>query len=253
MVIRITKYKRNSELKNLRFWAIGIVAFLLLYGGIRIGMLVPDEHLLARAAIALYVNDEITIKPKWMGIVTQQFPLDAWIIQEIIYEQKPDFIIETGTLFGGSAALWALLQREVNHSGRIITVDIEPRAQKEKINPELLKRIDFVIGNSVDAHIVSKIHEKTSGKRCLVILDSNHSRDHVLKEMQCYWDLVSIGGYMIVEDTDLNGHPVFPSFGPGPWEAVQDFLKTNKQFKPDKYRERFMITAHPCGYLKRIS
>jgi cephalosporin hydroxylase len=86
----------------------------------------------------------------------------------------------------------------------------------------------------------------------MVVLDSDHSRDHVLNELKAYSPLVTKGNYLIVEDTNLNGHPVHPSIGPGPMEAVTDFLRYNDEYQIDKERERFYITFNPNGYLKKI-
>ena len=85
-----------------------------------------------------------------------------------------------------------------------------------------------------------------------MILDSDHSRDHVLAEMRLYADLVPVGGYLLVQDTNINGHPVHPDFGPGPMEAVEEFLATNDEFEVDRARERMMFTFHPRGYLRRV-
>ena len=90
-------------------------------------------------------------------------------------------------------------------------------------------------------------------ERVMVILDSDHHKDHVLREMVGFSPLVSVGQYMIVEDGNINGNPVYPDFGPGPAEAIQEFLKSNDHFKIDKYRERLMLTMNPNGYLKKIS
>jgi cephalosporin hydroxylase len=85
----------------------------------------------------------------------------------------------------------------------------------------------------------------------LVILDSDHTKDHVLAEMRAYGPLVTRGSYLIVEDTNINGHPVLPDFGPGPWEAVEEFLQGNDQFQVDRSREKLLMTFNPMGYLRR--
>ena len=85
----------------------------------------------------------------------------------------------------------------------------------------------------------------------MVILDSDHSQAHVEAELAAYAGIVSVGSYLIVEDTDINGHPARPDFGPGPWEALQTFLATNHDFEVDRSRERFLLTLNPGGYLRR--
>jgi cephalosporin hydroxylase len=192
-------------------------------------------------------------KNRWLGVRCQQNPNDAWIHQEIITDVKPDFIIETGTLNGGSAALWATILQQVNPNGRIITIDIKDEASEAKKLPIVKQYVDFMIGSSTDPAIVSEVKKRVEGRKVLVILDSNHSKDHVLAEMKAYSPLVSAGSYLIVQDTNINGHPVLPNFGPGPMEAVQEFLASNEQFKSDVNAERLMMTLHPKGYLKRVS
>jgi cephalosporin hydroxylase len=200
----------------------------------------------------LYYGSLVWDKNRWLGVRSQQNPNDAWIHQEIIADVKPDFIIETGTLNGGSAALWATILQQVNPNGRIITIDIKDEAREAKKLPIVKQYVDFIIGSSTDSAILSEIKKRVDGKKVLVILDSDHSRDHVLAEMKAYGPLVSAGSYLIVQDTNINGHPVLPNFGPGPMEAVEEFLASNQQFKSDANAERLMLTLHPKGYLKRM-
>jgi cephalosporin hydroxylase len=86
----------------------------------------------------------------------------------------------------------------------------------------------------------------------MVILDSDHSQSHVEKELKLFAPLVTLNSYLIVEDTNINGHPAYPSFGPGPYEAVETFLRTNDNFEVDSSREKFLMTFNPKGYLKRV-
>lgn len=187
----------------------------------------------------------------WMGIETQQNPNDAWVTQEIISEQKPDFIIEAGSMMGGSALMWAMMQEQVNPDGRVITIDIKDRTAAAQKVPAW-KKVDFRLGSSTDPKIVEEIRERVKGKNVLVILDSAHDKEHVLAELDAYWNMVPVGGYLIVQDTNLNGHPVAPSYGPGPWEALEEFLSKNDHFAIDHHRERLLFTMHPNGYLKRV-
>jgi cephalosporin hydroxylase len=87
----------------------------------------------------------------------------------------------------------------------------------------------------------------------MVILDSDHSQAHVAKELELFAPLVSVGQYLVVEDSNINGHPVYPSFGPGPYEAIEQFLRQNVSFSPDKSREKFLVSWNPNGYLRRTS
>ena len=189
-----------------------------------------------------YADPNTLWRNRWLGISALQNPNDAWIIQEIIAEVKPDYIIEAGTYMGGSAVLWAMILREINPAGKVIIAQ---------------KMITFMIGSSTDPKIVSEIARQVQGKRVVVILDSDHSSDHVLKEMQSYGPMVNIGSYLIVQDSDVNGHPIKISHGegsgPGPWEAIDAFLPSNQNFNVDSDRERLLYTTNPRGYLKRIN
>jgi len=189
---------------------------------------------------------------KWLGILTEQNPNDVWITQEIIVETRPDFIVETGTLCGGSAALWATILEQVNPEGRVITIDILDQAQKARSLPVVQKHVDFLHGSSTAPGIVGDVRRRVEGKKVLVILDSDHSRQHVSRELAAYAPLVTVGSYLIVQDTNVNAHPVEPTFGPGPMEALEEFLAANRNFVPDRGRERLLFTMHPRGYLKRI-
>lgn len=206
----------------------------------------------ARFARLVYEDKNALWSNRWLGIPTWQNPNDAWIIQEIISETKPDFIIEAGTFAGGSAALWATILREVNPAGRVITIDIHDSAHRARRLEVAQKMVTFVIGSSTDPKIVAEIAEQTKGKRVLVILDSDHRKDHVLKELESYAPLINVGSYIVVQDSNINGHPVWSDFGPGPMEAIQDFLKSRKDFESDHDRERLHYTTNPQGYLKRV-
>jgi len=200
----------------------------------------------------LFYDSQQWYSTTWLGIPTAQNPNDAWIHQEIIVRVKPDFILETGTWHGGSAVLWATILTEVNPAGRVITIDIKDYAAEAKNLPIAQEKVDFLLGNSIDPAIVAEVEKRVRGKKVLVILDSNHSKNHVLAEMKAYAPLIPKDSYLIVQDTNINGHPVLKDFGPGPMEAVNEFLATNDQFLPDSNAERLMLTMHPKGYLKRV-
>jgi cephalosporin hydroxylase len=183
----------------------------------------------------------------WLGVSTLKCPLDLWVYQEILHELKPDVIIETGTHLGGSALYLASIC-DLLQKGKVITIDIRKRSRQPH------HRIEYLEGSSVSPEIIAEVRRKISaGDKVMAILDSDHKRDHVLKEMVAYGPLVTKGSYLIVEDTNVNGHPSLPDFGPGPWEAVEAFLASNREFKVDRRREKFMVTFNPSGYLKKIA
>ena len=212
-----------------------------------------DSTVIERFSKLSYYDSNTWLRNQWLGIPTQQNPNDAWVIQEIIAEVKPDYIVETGTLLGGSAVLWAMVLREVNPAGKVITIDIEDNAARARQTAIARSMITFMVGSSTDPKIVSKVVHQVRGKRGLVILDSDHRMEHVLKELEVYAPLVSKHSYLIVQDSNVNGHPVWSDFGPGPMEAIEAFLMSNGDFEPDRDRERLLYTTNPRGYLKRLS
>jgi cephalosporin hydroxylase len=183
----------------------------------------------------------------WLGTAIEKNPLDMQIYQEIIYDTKPDVLIETGTLRGGSALFFAsifdLLKR-----GRVLTVDIVPEQTRPK-HP----RITYITGSSISEEVMRTLSNAINpGERVMVTLDSLHTRDHVLQELKLYSPLVTVGNYLIVEDSNVNGHPVLPGTGPGPMEALTAFLAGNTRFVPDSNREKYGFTFNPSGWLKRV-
>ncbi len=191
---------------------------------------------------------------KWFGVRALQNPMDVWITQEIIVETKPDFIVETGTFYGGSALLWATILQQINPNGRVITMDIEDHTQEVQNLPLWKEKVDFFLGSSVAPEVVEAVRKRVKGKKVMIILDSDHHKDHVLKELFAYSPVVQPGGYMIVQDTNLSSHPVkqVTFSGPGPMEAVEEFLAVDKHFEPDQSRERLLFTFCPRGFLKRV-
>jgi cephalosporin hydroxylase len=160
-------------------------------------------------------------KNQWYGISTWQNPADVWMTQEIMFETKPDFVVETGTFRGGSSVLWAAILKNISLGGRIITIDIkDARDPLTKGHPLAVERVDFLLGSSTDPKIVAEVKRRVEGRKVIVILDSLHTRDHVFDELNAYWELVDVGGYIVVQDTAVNGHPIAPDYGPGrgkPW------------------------------------
>jgi len=183
----------------------------------------------------------------WLGVTAKKCPLDLWNYQEIIFETKPDLIIECGTSLGGGALFLASVCDLVG-KGRVVSVDLEGRTDRPKHS-----RITYLLGSSTSEEILNKFKEFIGkGSRVMAILDSDHSKQHVLEELRIYSNLVTKGNYLIVEDTNLNGHPVEPGFGPGPMEALEEFLRENKDFSVDKSREKFYLTFNPNGFLRKM-
>ena len=183
----------------------------------------------------------------WLGVPTQKCPFDLWVYQEILYEQRPDVIIESGTCLGGSALFLASICDLLDH-GRVITVDIE-----DKKVPVRHRRVTYLHGSSTSEAVVQRVAGSIgTAEKVMVILDSDHSKEHVLNELRLYSRYVTPRCYLIVEDTNLGGRPAAPDFGPGPAEAVQQFLDGNQDFVVDRSREKFYLTFNPGGFLRRV-
>ena len=183
----------------------------------------------------------------WMGIPTRKCPLDLWIYQEMIHELRPDLVVETGTAWGGSALYLASICELVNN-GEVVSVDVAPR-EPLPTHP----RVRYLEGSSVSPKIFDQIRRAAEGKtNVLVMLDSDHRCSHVLEELRLYSTIVPVGSYLVAEDTNVNGHPVNPDFGPGPMEAVETFMAEQDSFVVDQEREKFYMTFNPGGFLRRV-
>ncbi len=183
---------------------------------------------------------------RWLGTPILKCPLDLWMYQELLIRVRPDVIFETGTFSGGSAHYMASIC-DLLDRGRVVTVDLWPKPNRPE-HP----RITYLEGSSTSPEILGRIAEEASGT-VMVILDSDHSRTHVLDELEAYGPLVTPGSYLIVEDTNLNGHPVHRRFGPGPMEAAEEFLTAHPEFVVDRECEKYFLTFNPRGYLKRVA
>jgi len=184
----------------------------------------------------------------WFGVPCEKCPLDLWNYQELMVRTRPDVIVECGVNYGGSALYYASLLDLIEH-GEILGVDIT----LSRVYPQVRRhpRITLFESSSTEHAIVEAIKKRVDGRRTMVILDSDHSLEHVRRELALYADLVSSGCYLIVEDTIVNGHPVSPEHGPGPFEAVEEFLRTSKDFTIDRSQHKYLLTYHPNGYLLR--
>ncbi len=198
----------------------------------------------------------------WLGRPIIQLPQDIIAMQEIIWNTKPDLIIETGVARGGSLIFYSSMLELIGSSSRIIgiDVDIRERNRKEIEQHPMFKRITLLEGSSIDKDIIKKVFDiAKNAKRVLVCLDSDHTHDHVLEEMRVYSPLVKKGSYLIVFDTVIEDLPdnFFPDrpWGKGnnPKTAVNEFLKRNDRFKIDEsIQNKLLISVAPNGYLKCI-
>ena len=203
----------------------------------------------------------------WMGRPIIQYPQDLVAVQEIIWDVKPDLIIETGVAHGGSAVFFASLLELNAHCGGpkdaevwCVEIDLRTHNREALVAHPIYPRLRIFDGSSIDEKIASVIAEKAATcQRVMVVLDSNHTHEHVLGELNLYAPLVSVGSYCVVFDTvieDLDGVEfVDRPWGKGdnPKTAVAEFMKTNSDFIVDyAIDEKLLISAAPGGYLKRV-
>lgn len=202
----------------------------------------------------------------WLGRPIIQYPQDMLAMQEIIWSIKPDLIIETGVARGGSliyyASLLELISMSGYGSGSVLGIDIDIRDhnRKEIESHPMFKRIDMIQGSSIAPEIIEQVKKYAKGKeRVMVVLDSNHTHEHVFAELEAYAPLTSIGSYCVVfdtlvEDMSADSYPDRPwGHGDNPKTAVWEYLKSHSEFEIDKsIQNKLLITVAPDGYLKRL-
>lgn len=205
---------------------------------------------------------------EWLGRPIIQYPQDIMAMQELIWQVQPDLIIETGIAHGGSLIFFAsMLELNAACGGpkdaEVLGIDIDIRAHnREAIEAHpMFRRISMIQGSSIAPEIVAQVAVKACGKkRILISLDSNHTHDHVLAELQAYAPLTSVGSYCVVFDTVIEDMPesMFPDrpWGPGnnPKTALRSYLKDHPEFEIDhQMNNKLLISVAPDGYLKRVS
>ena len=184
---------------------------------------------------------------RFFGVPTWKCPLDLWIYQELICELASDLIVETGTAYGGSALYLATICEARGH-GEVVSIDVGEWPDRPRHD-----RLSYLTASSTDPAAVEQVAERArAAASVMVVLDSDHSYEHVLQELRSYAPLVTKGSYLVVEDTNVNGHPVAENFGPGPMEAVDQFLKETDDFEVDRAREKFLLTFNPRGWLRKL-
>jgi cephalosporin hydroxylase len=184
----------------------------------------------------------------WGGVRALKGPWDLWIAQEILFETRPDLLVETGVHEGGSTMFYAQMF-DLMGQGEVLAVDIDLAAVDPRVPDH--PRVKLIEGSSVDPEVVDRIHEAARGRRVMLNLDSDHAAAHVLRELRLLADLVTPGCYLVVEDTSI-GRPLGKQFLPGPAEALEEWLAEGQPFEVDPSREKFLLTASPGGYLRRV-
>lgn len=233
-----------------------------------------DPGLIARMAADLKLqklSHELTVEAvryrysynfSWLGRPIIQYPQDVMALQEIIWSIKPEAIIETGVAHGGSLVFYASILELIKQDGIAIGVDVDIREHNrvEIENHPLSSRIRMVVGNSIDPSTVERVRECLMGrKKVMVVLDSNHTSEHVLEELRMYSQFVSQGSYLIVLDTIIERLPD-DTIGDRPWRrgdspmtAVKLYLEEVDRFEIDsEYDQKLLISAAPSGYLRCV-
>lgn len=223
----------------------------------------------------LSITSRYSYNFNWLGMPFIQYPQDIVAIQEIIWRVKPDLIIETGVAHGGGLVFYASMlamidkicftkneKQKIQPKRKVLGIDIHIRPENRRAieNHFLNDKIELIEGSSIDKKIISKVREKSARyKNIMVCLDSNHTHQHVLKELDAYADLVSKDSYCIVFDTIIEKLPKSTylnrpwSSGNSPETAVRTFLKKKKNFVLDKnIYKKLLISVAAKGYLKRI-
>ncbi|ATR82380.1 cephalosporin hydroxylase [Pseudomonas sp. HLS-6] len=196
----------------------------------------------------------------WMGRPIIQLPQDMMAMQELIWNIKPDLVIECGIAHGGSIIYYASLLELQGH-GEVLGIDrdIRPHNRQAIESHPMFKRIRMIEGSSVDLAVVEQVRALAVGKKVILVLDSNHTHKHVLEELRLYAPLVSLGSYCVVMDTVVEDMPAdaFPDrpWGPGdnPKTAVWAYLEENGDFEIDRQmNDKLLISVAPDGYLRRV-
>ena len=214
----------------------------------------------SRNWMQLSVDNKYSYQFDWLGVPIIQMPEDLIIFQEIVYKTQPDLIIETGVARGGSIIFWASIQKLCGITGKVLGVDVDIRQHaRSAINYSNFKdEIDLIEGSSIEDKVVDQVKKIVSQhKRIMVVLDSNHTHEHVLSELEIYSKFVTKDCFLLVLDTvidDLKVDPMRP-WGPGssPKSAVKEFmLKTSGDFiNEQSYENRALLSVAPNGYWRK--
>jgi len=207
------------------------------------------------------MNGRCAWDTKWLDIPMWKAPTDLWTLQEMIIEQAPEVVIECGVYCGGSAAFLfaaARMVQQIEFVGIDITLaNLHPTAAKISVTSKPPHKLEFIESSSTNEGLVTQLRERFKDKRVMVILDSDHTYGHVLREMELYAPFVPVGGYMVVEDTNVDRlcelYDIKTFKNNGPARAVREFLAQHPdEWGVDETCERQMLTLYPGGFLRRL-
>ena len=180
---------------------------------------------------------------RWRGVPVLKTPTDLWIYQELFEQIRPDLVIETGTCYGGSTLFMRDMLNTIFKSGHLISVDITHEHVASKAKAE---GIEYILGSSTDDAVIARIKKYINdayAQRIIIMLDSDHSKAHVLKELALYAPLVTVGGVLVIEDTNVEG----------PFQAVEEWAPQHPEFRMEPMCEKFLLTFNRGGYFERVS
>lgn len=205
------------------------------------------------------VDNKLVYEIDWLGVPVIQTPEELILMQELIFSIRPDFIVETGVAHGGSLIYYASLLELLNH-GKVIGVDTDIRKHNRKVieSHPMFKRIELIEGDSVSDVIINEVRKIIpKNSKVVVCLDSDHTKKHVLRELELYREFVNPGSYIIVFDTITSklaelGICDKKYINNSPKEAIEDFLKNADDFQIDENYNKLYITYNPNGFLRKI-
>jgi cephalosporin hydroxylase len=221
----------------------------------------PDVRRGVRAFFDATARYRYSYNWTWMGRPIIQYPQDVMALQEIVWRVRPRTIVETGIAHGGSTVFFASMLELLGTDGRVVAVDIDIRSHNRtavEAHP-MHRRIDMIEGSSVDDAVAARVRALVREGAVMVVLDSNHTRDHVARELELYAPLVTRDSYLVVMDTIVE-HMPDGSFPDRPWgkgnnplTAVRDFLARTDRFVVDKeIEDKLLVTVAPSGYLRCV-
>jgi len=224
----------------------------------------PDNAKIGIDFMVKTLSTKYSYNFSWMGRPIIAYPQDMIAMQELIWEVKPDLIIETGVAHGGSIVYYASLLELIGGDGLVLGIDIDIRKHNRDLIEDhpMMKRIQLIEGSSTSSEVADQVKAIASTKKnIMVCLDSNHTHEHVLEELKLYAPLTSVDSYCVVFDTAVEDMPGELEWGIRPWgignnpkTAVFEFLKSNKNFSIDKSIDsKLLISVAPNGYLNRVS
>jgi cephalosporin hydroxylase len=200
-----------------------------------------------------YYDTNVWKKTTFLGVRCLKSVSDMWNYQEILSEIKPALLIEVGTFHGGSALFFSSVLRQITPYSKVVSIDISHKAVADRVRED--NHIELITGRLTDEKTLSRIRElrKTFRGPVFAILDSDHPKNNVLAEMNVLRPILTPGDYLVVEDGNINGHPVLPGWGEGPMEAIQEYFTLYPgDYRADTQREnKFGFTFAPRGFLIR--